>query len=191
MSDQPEFVAVARIVRPQGRRGEVLADILTDFPEKFSQRTQLWLGIDGASALREYALEEHWFHKGRVVFKFSGIDSISDAEELNGKLVQIPVESRGLLDPGSFYVSDLVGSKVTDLASDGRVIGVIADVKQTTGAAPLLVVKDDNNEYEIPFAQEYVVRFDAETKRLEMNLPQGMLKINAPLSEDERRQHRG
>lgn len=189
MPDQPKLV-VAHIVRPQGRRGEVLADILTDFPEKFAERKQFWLGSEGDSSPRKYELQEHWFHKGRVVFKFAGVDSISDAEELKGSLVQIPAEARTALGPDSFYVSDLVGSKVTDVGGDHGVIGVIEGVQQSAGMAALLIVRAGKKEYEIPFAQEYVVHFEAEKKSLEMRLPKGMLDVNAPLSEEEKREQR-
>ena len=191
MSDQPKFIAIARIVRPQGRRGEVLADILTEFPEKFTERKQLWLGPEGDSAPRVSTLQEHWFHKGRVVLKFAGVDCISDAEKLNGALVQIPVELRAPLDFDSVYVTDLIGSEVTDLTDNHGVIGVVADVQQANGAAPLLLVRAGKREYDIPFAQEYVVRFDAEKKKLEMKLLPGMLEVNASLSEDEKKHLRG
>ena len=77
-------------MRPQGRCGEVLAEILTNFPEKFAERKQLWLSADDTADASEYALENHWLHKGRVVLKFAGINSISQAEALSGLLVQIP-----------------------------------------------------------------------------------------------------
>jgi 16S rRNA processing protein RimM len=188
LSGSQQFVAIARIVRPQGRRGEVLADILTDFPEKFSQRKQLWIATD-ESRRRECALENHWLHKGRVVLKFAGVNSISDAEALKGMLVEIPRELRSELEPGAAYVSDLIGSTVID-SSEGksRKIGVVADVQQGVGTAPLLIVRDGRTDYDIPFAAEYMVRFDAAKRLLEMKLPEGMLDVNAPLSDSEKRE---
>ncbi|HWY69068.1 MAG TPA: ribosome maturation factor RimM [Terriglobales bacterium] len=183
-----EFIIIARIVRPQGRHGEVLAEILTDFPEKFAERKELWLGPENDAKRREYRLANHWFHKGRVVLKFAGVDSISDAELLAGYLVQLPIEKRAELNAGMVYVRDLVGSVLLDV-SDGRQseIGQIEDVRQGVGAAPLLVVRRRGDEYEIPFAEEYVVRLDASRKVLEMNLPAGLLDVNAPLSEKVRK----
>jgi 16S rRNA processing protein RimM len=182
-----EFVIVARILRPQGRRGEVIAEILTDFPEKFSERKKLWLA-DGSSR-REATLEEHWFHKGQVVLKFNGVDSIGDAELLAGVLVEIPREARAELEPGAIYVSDLVGSRVIDLARGQRHdIGVIRDVQKGMGSAPLLLVVGKDREFEIPFAEQFIVLLDTEAKVVEMNLPQGLLEVNAPLSEEERRE---
>jgi 16S rRNA processing protein RimM len=187
-----EFVVVARIVRPQGRRGEVLADILTDFPEKFAERRQLWVGPDGNPQPHEYNLEEHWFHKGRIVFKFAGIVSIGDAERLSGSLVQIPAECRAELELNSFYVSDLLGSKIVDVAgNDPRPIGMVEDVQQIVGAAPMLLVRNGDQRYDIPLAEEYLAGFDAIAKILSMKLPPGLLEVNTPLSGDEKkRKHR-
>ena len=168
----------------------MLADILTDFPEKFADRKDLWLSTEDGSTRREYRLQEHWLHKGRVVLKFPGIDSIADAETLIGLLVQIPTKDRSKLEPGTFYVTDLVGSTLVDCAPEQRrEIGVVEDVQQGAGSAPLLIVRTAGQEYEIPFAAEYIERFDAAAKTLEMKLPQGMLEVNAPLSESEKREH--
>src|ERR1700758_3895943 len=98
------WVWLARIKRTQGRKGEVFAEILTDFPEKFTERRQLWLlresvagGPAGSPSPRPIQLTNHWLHKGGVVFHFAGVDSISDAETLAGMIVAIPHEERAAL----------------------------------------------------------------------------------------------
>src|SRR5260221_11059810 len=83
---QPEFVTVARVVKTQGRIGEVAATLLTDFPEKFATRRKLFAakqsaGPNAAIQRGELQLQDHWVHKGMVVFKFAGVDSITDAEK--------------------------------------------------------------------------------------------------------------
>jgi len=181
------FTTIARIVRPQGRRGEVLADLLTDFPEKFAERRRLWLSGEDQTGAREYSLENHWLHKGRVVLKFAGIDSISAAAALTGLLVQTPTESRAQLEPGAAYISDLIGSTIFDV-SQNRNIGTISDVQQGAGTAPLLIVKDASRELEIPFAEEFIVHFERSKKLLEMKLPEGLLEVNAPITEEEKAQ---
>jgi len=189
LSPEQGFIVVARILRPQGRRGEVLAELLTDFPEKFSERKQLWLASENTAATREYVLEDHWLHKGHVVLKFSSIDSINDAETLTGMLVQIPRAARSELEAGAVYISDLIGTTVIDVASgQRRTIGMIENVQQGIGAAPLLLVRDGEKEFEIPFAEQYVTRLDAAGKLLEMNLPEGLLQVNAPLSQKEKKE---
>ncbi len=130
-------------------------------------------------------LEGFWLHKGRVVLKFQGVDSISDAEALNGWQVQIPASERAELEPGTVWVSDLVGCTVV---ADGRELGPVADVDFGAGAAPLLVVKQGKKEYLIPFAEEFIEQVDVAHKRLLLRLPEGLLELDAPLSSEERKQ---
>lgn len=186
MSPLREFIVVARILRPQGRQGEVLAEILTDFPKKFAERAQLWLGRDNDAQPREFHLASHWFHKDKIVLKFNGVDSISDAELLKGLLVQIPHDERAEVIEGAIYVGDLVGSVLVDVSGSRHEIGKIEDVRQGAGTAPLVVVRDRGREFEIPFAEEYFVRFDVGQKILEMKLPAGLLEVNAPLTDEEK-----
>jgi len=84
------WAILARLMRSQGRHGEILAEIFTDFPERFAERKRLFLIASETSALpvREVTLERHWLHKGRVVLKFAGVDSINDTEALRGLLVK-------------------------------------------------------------------------------------------------------
>ena len=189
---EADLIAIARIVRPQGRHGEVIAELLTDFPEKFAERRKLWLcPRETTAGAREAHLLEHWFHKGRVVLKFAGVDSISDAGLLSSMLVCIPRSDRAALDSGAVYVSDLQGSRLFDLSSGtAQKIGTVAEVQQGPGAAPLLLVKGAQGQYDIPFAQEYLLRVDVEQKLIEMNLPPGMLDVNAPLTQEEKQERR-
>ena len=181
------------MVKPQGRRGEVAADLLTDFPERFAERRQLYgLAPDGSRRL--LALEEAWPHKDRIVLKFGGIDSISAAEGLRGWEVQIEREQRVPLEPGAAYVDELVGCRlvVGGPAAGGaeREIGLVAEVQFGAGEAPLLIVRHLGREYMIPLAQEYLAELDLEGRRISMRLPEGMLDLDAPLSDEEKREQR-
>ena len=186
MSDA-KWAILARLVRPQGRHGEILADLLTDFPERFAERRRLLLVISETSRTpaREVTLERHWLHKGRVVLKFSGIDSINDAELLRGLLVAIPASERAPLSGGAVYISDLIGCEVVDVSSAPVSVGKITDVDRESGL--LVVQPDGGGEILIPFAKAYLANIDLEGQRIEMRLPEGLLDINAPVSEEERR----
>ena len=174
------------MTRTQGRRGEVAAELHTDFPERFPQRKRLFaLAPDGSR--RPLELEASWQHKGGIVLKFRGVDSIADAEKLVGSEVQIPREERAPLKPGAAYIADLLGCLVI---ADGRELGRIEEVQFGAGDAPLLLVKG-TKQYDIPFAEEFVRSLDVERKRLDMTLPDGLLQLDAPLSEDEKRSQRG
>jgi 16S rRNA processing protein RimM len=177
-------------VKPQGRRGEVAADLLTDFPERFAERSRLWLRGPG-DALREMELEEFWPHKGRIILKFRGIDSISDAELLAGCEVQVPLADRTPLEPGAAYVSDLVGCAVWVEESGGqREIGAVADIIFGAGEAPLLLVRQGGTEHMVPMVEGFIKTLDLPGKRLLMRLPEGLLEINAPLSDGEKQRQR-
>jgi 16S rRNA processing protein RimM len=186
------------VLKPQGRRGEVLAALHTDFPERFEERREL-SGLAQDGTRRELKLEEHWFHKGGVVLKFAGVETISDAEKLAGMELQVPVEKRAELEDGATYVSDLVGCDVWD---GQRFLGRVSDVQFGAGEAPLLVVKlpvcaarrvgscELSTELLVPYAAEYVTKVDLANQRIDMQLPEGLLDVDAPLSEEEQQQQK-
>lgn len=182
MPVEPEnWVWLARIRRPQGRKGEVLAEILTDFPEKFAERRRLWLlPANSASAAREVGLVNHWLHKGGIVLHFAGVDSISAAEELKGLVVAVPQAERAPLGGDEVYVGDLIGCVLVDVGGAAPVnVGEIENVDRSGGAAPLLVVRGARGEVLIPFAKSYLRKIDLEGRRVEMALPEGLVDLNA------------
>jgi 16S rRNA processing protein RimM len=179
------WVLLAHIVRPQGRHGEVLADIFTDFPEHFAQRKRLFLRPPAKShtdAMREVKVVAHWLHKGRVVLKFAQVDSIIDAENLRGFDLVIPREERMPLSGDAVYVSDLLGVRVIDVSRGGSTdAGEITDVEpEGPGPAMLVIRTQAGEELLIPFVRAYLRKMDIEGKRLEMDLPEGLLAVQAP-----------
>ena len=184
MAAAEQWAWLARIRRTQGRKGEVFAEILTDFPEKFAQRTELWLIGSGISKPSEpsptsVSLIAHWRHKDGVVLHFAGIESISAAEALVGRVVAIPLSQRMQLGEGEAYIGDLIGCTMVDVAGPAPFeIGPIEDVDRTAGPAPLLVVAGPSGEVLVPFARSYLRRLDLEGRRVEMALPKGLLDLN-------------
>ena len=134
---------------------------------------------------RELKIEDVWQHQGRVILKFHGIDTISDAETLLGCELQVPAAERAQLETGWTYISDLVGCTLFD---GGREVGTVQDVRFGAGEAPLLIVSAGKAEYEIPFAEAYLQHLDLERKQVRMQLPEGMLEVNAPITEEEKRE---
>jgi 16S rRNA processing protein RimM len=183
-----DFVLLAHLVRTQGRHGELIADILTDFPDRFKERAHVWLlPPDGKTAPLEAQIEHHWLHKGRVVLKFAGVNSISDAALLAGYQVAIPREQRAPLAEDAFYVADLIGCHLIDEANSCADLGPVLDVVRGTGdALDMLVLSRGNEELLIPFAKAYLVQIDLEKRVLRMRLPTGLATINSPLSTEER-----
>jgi 16S rRNA processing protein RimM len=174
------------VLGPQGRRGEVAAELHTSFPERFAERRELF-GLAADGSRRELQLEEHWFHKGNVILKFAGVDSISDAELLVGLELQIPEGERAELETGAAYISDLVGCEVVDR---GRSIGTVTEVRFGAGEAPLLVIRREEQEFLVPYAEAFLKNVDLQARRIEMELPEGLLELQAPLNEQEKRQQK-
>ena len=192
MSPEPEgeFITLARVVKTQGRHGEVAAEIHSDVPDRFSKGMKFFaLDKDKqGSARRELEVEGLWPHKGMLVLKFLGVDSMNDAELLIGAELQVPRTERARLEEGWNYVSDLVGCTVFD---HGVEIGRIEDVQFGAGEAPLLIVTaTSGKKFDVPFAEAYVDRADLAAKQLRMKLPEGMLEINAPMTAEEKK-HQG
>lgn len=173
------------MVKTQGRRGEVASEVLSDIPDRFRIGMHL-LALPREGERRDLEVEELWPHKGMLVLKFAGVDSISDAEALVGCELQVPRSQRSELDAGWNYVSDLVGCTVLD---HGRDIGRVEDVQFGAGEAPLLIVRDDaKRALEVPFAEAYLERVDLGQKQILMKLPEGMLEVNAPLTAAEKQE---
>jgi len=178
-----EFVTLARVRKTQGRRGEVAVDVHTDAPERFHAGFELSALLEDGRR-KQLEVEDLWPHKGGLVLKFAGVETISQAEALVGAELQVPRTQRAELEPGWTYVSDLVGCKLFD---GSREIGVVANVSFGAGEAPLLQVQAGKRVCEIPYAEAYLVKVDLSGKRIEMKLPDGMLELDTPLSEEEKR----
>jgi 16S rRNA processing protein RimM len=180
--DESPALTIARVVRPHGRRGEVAAEILTDFPARLTTLTsaQLW---DGRSAPRQVQVRSCWLSRsrgGQAVFHFEGSDSISDAERLTGLEVQIPLADRMPLAGSSYYVTDLIGCRVREREETmGRVSGVQFTGEQVAGT-PILVIDAPEGELLIPLAQEICVRIDTAAGEIDVVLPEGLRDLNHP-----------
>lgn len=182
-----EFVTLAHILRPQGRRGEVLAELLTDFPEQFTEAPALMLTtpLQAPSPVR---IEAFWLptgrNAGRVVLKLVGTDSITDAEKLAGCDIQLPADERLTLADDTFYVDDLVGCRVRDGELDlGDLIEVQSAIssegKRMMDAASLFVVRRPNGtEMLIPFVADFIQLIDVQARLIVMTLPAGLAELN-------------
>lgn len=191
MTASPEaWVSVAHLLRPQGRHGELLAELLTDFPESLRSRAELLLLAAPRAVPRPITVLSHWFpsgrNEGRIVLKFDGVDSIDQAKQLAGADLVIPSGSRAPLPSGSFYISDLVGLAVFN---HGALLGHVKDIsfplspdgrRRLPDAAPLLLVAtQDGQELDIPFVEAYLGRIDLAAGTIAMSLPDGMADLNA------------
>jgi 16S rRNA processing protein RimM len=194
------WVIVARILRPRGNKGEVAAELLTDFPERLTKLAEVFLGASGGGSAepRLTALKSCWLsqnHKGQAVFHFEGCNSISEAEKFRGLDVLLPIEQRAVLGAGQYFVDDLVGCLVFEnflepaevssspcsLASAPALLGVVKDVQFTgegVSGTPLLVVDTSAGELLVPLAEDICLRVDTRARRIDVVLPEGLRDLN-------------
>jgi 16S rRNA processing protein RimM len=175
-------VTVAVIRKPQGRHGEVLAEILTDFPERMLHGRQVFLWNGRSTASEPAIITSGWLHKGGVVLQLEGCTTRAQAEKLRGWHVQIPKAERMKLPAGSYYTSDLMGCELYEQTPGGaKLIGSVQDVVPTgeTVAGPhVLSVATRQGELLIPFAQEICTRIDIAGRRIEVLLPKGLRELS-------------
>jgi 16S rRNA processing protein RimM len=165
-SDDTAWVSVAVLGKPRGNRGELTAESLSSRPERFARLGEVRLTSDGEM----YHVDEVWDHEGVLVFKFRGVDSITDAQKLRGAEVQVPISDRIALDPDEYFHSDIVGCDVRERAS-GRLVGRVTRFEEY-GGPPLLEI--DGGRLLIPFVKAICVEIHPEERRIEVDLPEGL-----------------
>ncbi len=170
---QEELIAVARIVKVRGVRGEVAAHLLTDFPERFEGLEEL-VAIDARGERQRLAVENSWLHGGRVILKFAGYDSPEAVQVLVGRELAVPERDAVELEEDEFYDWQLIDCRVETI--DNREIGRVAEVLHM-GAAPVLVVREGKREHLIPLAESICVEIDTEAKLIRVDPPEGLLEF--------------
>ena len=191
------WVAVAHVLRPRGNKGEVAAELLTDFPQRLTELREVFIG-DARSEPRRVALVECWLsqnHPGQAVLHFAGCSSISEAERFRGLDVLLPIEQRVALPAGHFFISDLIGCSVFECAREASpvtsspcsmatapaLLGAVTDVQFTgegVSGTPLLVVAAHGGELLIPLAEDICTSIDVRGRRIEVVLPEGLRDLN-------------
>ncbi len=192
-----QWVQVAHILRPRGNKGEVLAELLTDFPTRLNAFKQVFVR-KGEGEPRAVALQNFWVDRNRPetgVFHFAGCATISDAEALRGHDVLLPIRERVTLPAGLYFVTDLIGCTVFELPATEsklaspacsmeqapRVVGTVRDVffpGEGVAGTPLLQVDTPQGELLVPLAEEVCLRIDIGGRRIEARLPEGLADLN-------------
>jgi 16S rRNA processing protein RimM len=168
-----ELIAVARVVKTRGVRGEVAAELLTDFPERFEGVEEL-IAVTPVGERRRLAVEESWLHGGRVVLKFAGFDTPEAAKELVGFELTVPAAEAVELEEGEFFEWQLKGCRVETVG--GVALGTVAQV-WNYGAAPVLVVRGEGGrEHLVPLAESICVEVNVEQKLIRVDPPEGLIE---------------
>jgi 16S rRNA processing protein RimM len=168
-----ELVIIARAVRPRGLKGEIVAELLTDFPERFEEIEQLVLVSPGGERTTG-RLEDYWFQNDRVILKLAGYDDVDTAKQLAGFEFAVPESERVPLPEDHYYDWELEGCTV-NIGDES--IGQVSSVLKTGGAEILVVTDQSGKERLIPLADSIVVAVDAEKKTIVVDPPEGLLDL--------------
>jgi len=168
------LVIVARAVRTRGLKGELVAEILTDFPERFEAVSQLQ-GVGPGGEIRSFDLEGHWFQNDRMVLKFAGFDSVEAAQALVGYEFGVAESDRVQLPENQFYDWELTGCRV-ELES-GPAIGTVREIMRTGGVDLIVVASEDGREHLIPMADSIVIEVDTAARQIVIDPPEGLLDL--------------
>ncbi len=198
-AETPRWVLVARVLRARGNKGEVAAEILTDFPERLTKLQEVFLrDPQGKGEPQPVKLQSCWLsqnHRGQIVFHFESVNSISAAEKLRGFEVLLPIEQRVNLPSGQYFVSDLIGCSVFEtpaarpvaasspcsLAEAPALLGTVRDVQfpgDKTPGTPFLEVDTSQGELLIPLAEDICTKIDLQARRIDVVLPEGLRDLN-------------
>ncbi len=166
-----ELVAIAKLTKSRGIRGEMVGQILTDFPERFDNLKRVFAVCPNGKT-SELEIEKFWFQKDKIVLKFKGFDTIETAETLRDCEICVPESEAVELEEGGFFDWQLEGCAVETI--EGEKLGTVRELMRT-GAAEILVVKSDEKEYLIPFAEKICTEVDIENKLIKVDAPEGLL----------------
>jgi 16S rRNA processing protein RimM len=169
-----ELVAVALVVKTRGIKGEVVANILTDFPERFDALEML-IAVYPNGKREELIIEDFWFHRDRIVFKFEGYNTPEAAQDLVKCELAVTEDEAIELEEDEFYDWQLQGCHVETI--DGKTIGTVREVLKSSGNEILAVDSETEKgrDYLIPFVNAICVEVDVENKLIRINPPEGLL----------------
>lgn len=168
-----DLVAIARLVKARGLRGEMVADVLTDFPERFENLEKVF-AICADGKISELEIEKFWFQKNRIVLKFKNFDTIEAAETLRNCEICVSETEAVELEADEFFDWQLEGCAVETV--EGETLGAVQELMRT-GAGEILVVKGAAKEYLIPFVEKICVAVDVENKLIKVDAPEGLLEF--------------
>lgn len=165
---EPDFFVVGRVLRPHGLRGEVRIALETDHPERLQPPLTLYFGPMRIA----YAIAGVRFDRGEMLLKLEGVDSRTEAEALRGLEVAILAEEAAPLQPGEYYVHQIIGLEVW--TKGGRHLGQVVEVLET-GANDVYVVHGPGGEVLIPAIRDVVMGIDLPGGRMVIRPLEGLL----------------
>jgi 16S rRNA processing protein RimM len=168
MPGEPAFLAVGNLRRPHGVHGEMLMEVLTDFPERLKARVTVYVGPE----CQPFQLRSVRQHRRDLLVAFEGINTPEEAGELRNRFVQVRADDRPPLPPGEYYQHQILGLRVTD--ENGVYLGQITEILET-GANNVYVVRPPTgSEILLPATDEVILGVDLDNGEIRVHLLPGL-----------------
>ena len=168
-----ELVIIARAIKPRGLKGEIVAELLTDFPDRFEDLEELILVSPGGERTTK-RLEDYWFQNDRVILKVADFDDVETAKELVGYEFAVPESERVALSEDEYYDWELEGCTVK---VGKETIGKVQSVIKTGGTEILQIADENGKEQLVPLVDSIVVEIDKAGKLIVVDPPEGLLDL--------------
>ena len=165
------YLAIGRVIRAHGVKGEISIRVLTDFPERFE--TTEWVYLGNEFEATAYRVEKHRWHKKNILLTLAGITDRNQAGQLKGQLVQVPIEEAMPLPEGSYYLYQLMGLQVITTA--GNNLGSVTDIIETGANDVYVIKKDGQGEILLPAIPDVVKSIDIEQGQMIVELIDGLI----------------
>lgn len=166
-----DYLRVGVISNTHGIRGEVKVFPTTDEKERFDDLEYVYL--DTGKEKLKLEIQNVKFFKNMVILKFKGIDNINDIEKYKGKDLLITRDQAVPLEPGQFFLCDVIDSRVVE--ENGNTVGILKEVLTTAANDVFVVTMDDGKEVLLPVIDECVKDIDLENKLVTVYLMPGLL----------------
>ena len=167
---EPEYITIGQILAPWGVRGKIRVAVTTDFPQRFAPGEKVYINH------RPVTIDSTQWHKGRVIIKLSGTDSVAAAQKLRGQAMEIPRSQLKVLPEGEYYLFQIIGLKVW--TTGGELLGVVTEIHPSRGNDTYLV-KGDRGEILIPAIEDVVKSIDLGKRRMVIEPMEGLLSLNS------------
>lgn len=179
MPELKDLIAIGKIVKTIGIKGNLKIIPLTDFPDRFysTRRFFLFNEKDNQFQINEilggydFAFSECKVFDKYINVKIDNYDSIERSKGIINFILMVDEKERVKLEDGSYYFYDLIDSVVYDKdVLIGNVISIL-----NYGSGDLFNVKYADKEVLIPFNKEFVKNIDVKNKRIDVKLIEGFL----------------
>jgi 16S rRNA processing protein RimM len=166
---EPVFLAVGKLGRPHGVRGEIFLHVLTDFPERLKPGVMVFLGPD----YRQIEIKSLRWHRDALLLSLAGYHTSEAVAALTNQYLFVRAEDRPPLPEGEYYHHQLIGMQVLD--EDGQLLGTLSQILETGANDVYVVLPSQGPEILLPAIEDVILEIDLSQRQMLVRLLPGML----------------